>query len=229
MAQAKKQTQTERRKHERLHTTNVSGSLLFRTQVQVVNISVTGMAIELNERLDVDRQYHIRFEHEGVDLSMTGKVVWCHLGPTVRQEAGKKPFYKAGIEFEKVLSLQADEVLRFMEQKAEMLLEQRVFGRFQFRSDSVVDLNSQYDFVVRTLSAGGMSIETELLPTPKSEFDMQLNLGSAALDIRGRVVHIESLTRLPERHQMTKLGIEFTRLSTDDQERLQAFLGSKQD
>ncbi len=61
------------RRHKRYEVQDVHGSLLFRTQVHVRNLSVSGLALETPERLQLGRTYAIRLagNDDAVDVSGT--------------------------------------------------------------------------------------------------------------------------------------------------------------
>lgn len=214
----------DRRKYKRYETTNVHGSLLFRSQVDVLNISLTGLAVESGERLDVDREYHLRIEHDEEILELTGKVIWCQLVSTRDAEGDIVPIYRAGLEFPNVLREGAQPIRRFIEHNAILTLDQRIFGRFEFRTDGRVDVDTQYDFLVKSLSLSGMRIETEIMAAPQSVFDMRIDFPESSVDLKGRVVHTRPVNNFKGKHPLTEIGIEFSDVPQESREILAGYI-----
>ena len=65
---------TGQRRHKRYEVQDVRGSLLFRTQVKVRNISVSGLAIETSERLKLGRSYSIHRMNGHGSLEIEGTI-----------------------------------------------------------------------------------------------------------------------------------------------------------
>lgn len=220
-------TDKERRRHERYDTRDVSGSLLFQTQVDILNISLTGLAVESPHRLEIDRTYDLRIAHDQERVSLSGRVVWCRLAATRRQDKGEiAPVYRAGLRFENTLSDKSQELVRFIEHNAILTLEQRIFGRFKFRAEGSVALDARYDFVVSNLSLAGMRIETDLIPEPDSRFDMRIRLGEMEVAIRGRIAHVQRRgpAAAGKKRMAAAAGVEFVETPEAAREQLVRFI-----
>lgn len=66
-----------RRRHTRYAVDGIFGSLLPSTPVTLVNLSRTGLAIEIPERLEVGETYLFRFQYRGQTATLEVKISWC--------------------------------------------------------------------------------------------------------------------------------------------------------
>jgi Tfp pilus assembly protein PilZ len=213
-----------KRRNKRYDVQNVSGSLIFTIDVNVINMSLDGMAVESSKRLNVGRVYSLKIVHNDKKIRLTGNVVWCVLTRSDSSGDGAVvPVYKAGLEFEDVISDRAKELVDFMEGNVVIKLEKRLFGRFKLKPKEPVNLDSEVDFLVKTISLSGMLIETEILPELDSIFDMEVKFNSSTIFIRGRVAHIKQVSE--ENHQqLSRLGIEFVDVSREAKKSLEEFI-----
>jgi hypothetical protein len=215
-----------RRRAPRYTVENVRGSFIFSVDARILNMSLAGMAVETASNLRVGRSYGFRLAHAAAEgLQLTGSVVWCHLRE-IRKGAGgeRAPVYEAGILFEDILSPRAGELLAFLRNSAIVPLQQRLTGRFRLRQVSAISLETDYEFVVRTISASGMLIETELLPALGSVFEMRVQLNGDTLVASGRVAFVREAGER-EQQQQVAVGVEFVAMSQEDRLALEHFIG----
>ena len=70
----------ERRRNQRYAVQDVRGMLLLSTEAKIVNMSLTGMAVETESRLRLGRLYSLKLQHESeLAIPLSGTVVWCQL------------------------------------------------------------------------------------------------------------------------------------------------------
>ncbi len=213
------------RRHKRHEVKDVYGSLLFTIDVSVVNMSIDGMAIESSKRLNVGRKYILKLSHDKKVLKLNGKVVWCNLSKAMKTDQGAVvPVYKAGIEFDDVISDKAKDLRHFLEENVIIKLESRMFGRFKVRPKQSINLDSEYDFHVQTLSLSGMLIETELLPDKESVFDMELKFNENNISIKGRVAYVKQVGEPEQKQEKSHLGVEFVEFDGDAKKVLEDFI-----
>jgi Tfp pilus assembly protein PilZ len=190
-----------------------------------MNMSIDGMAIESSKRLNVGRKYILKLGHNDKVLRLNGKVVWCNLIKAMKTDQGAVvPVYKAGIEFDDVISDKAKDLRNFLEENVIIKLENRLFGRFKVRPRQSVNLDSEYDFHVQTLSLSGMLIETELLPDKESVFDMELKFNGNTILIKGRVAYIKQVGEPESKQEKSHLGIEFYEIDDAAKKVLEDFI-----
>lgn len=216
--------ETGRRRAKRHEVKDVHGSLLFRVQVSVVNVSLTGMAVETTERLRVGRSYQIRLTDSDRAIDVDGEVKWCRMTKTQKVETGDAaPVYRAGISFDQILSTRAHELLKFMESHVLLTLEKRIFGRFKLKPESPVDVSSRYEFLVQKISFSGMLIQTELLPHVETHFDMELRLANGPLEVRGRVAYAKQIGGSKD-SPTSEVGVEFMGMKPEGKALLEEFI-----
>lgn len=217
---------TGQRRHKRYEVQDVRGSLLFRTQVRVRNISVSGLAIETSERLKLGRTYSIHLTNGHGSLEISGTIRWCRLTGTQAGVSGESlPRYEAGLAFEEVFTEKARNLLSFLEQHVVLPLHQRITGRFQVETLEPVDLETRYDFEVVKISLSGMLVRTQLDAAVGSSFGMELGLRGGLVPVGGRVANVQRTGAKGE--AVIELGVEFVGVGEDARRALQEFIAEE--
>lgn len=217
----------EHRRHKRYEVRDVKGSLLFRVQVKICNISVSGLAIETTERLKLGRTYSLRLANGQGSVDLNGTIRWCHLSGRRESSGGDSlPVYEAGLAFDEVFSEKAIALLRFLEAHVVLPLEKRITGRFRVETLDPVDLETRYDFEVLKLSLSGMLVRTQLEPVVGSKFGMEMRLKDSALPIHGRVAYVQRAATHPAEPLM-ELGVEFVDVEAPAREAITRFIAEE--
>ena len=124
------------------------------------------------------KTYTLKVLDSGRELSLRGEVVWVTIASWKKNEKEETiPTYKAGIRFENVLSEKGMEVFGFLSEKANIQkVSPRLGGvRLNLDSDDSV-LDYPQTFNIKSISLGGIRVETEQ-PLPKdSMFPLELSL-----------------------------------------------------
>ena len=79
-----KMDRSSRRRFCRYDVKGVEGAFVVRIDVTVINLSAAGMAIETDNTLVVGRQYAFRIRQDGLEVDVSGRVMWCVLGKSRR-------------------------------------------------------------------------------------------------------------------------------------------------
>ena len=210
------------RRHKRFEVEDVHGTLAHNLDARVLNISLTGMAIETRSLLKVGADYYLKIPQEGEPFRVKADVRWCHLVRTEHAASGEVvSVYKAGIDFRSILDEKALQMLEFIEQNVVVELDQRLFGRFHFASDENVDLDRDEPFTVRKLSLSGMLVETELVPTPDAVYEVEIRFNGARIDTTVRVAYVRPLDGEDGR---VHVGMEFQGLSEDEGRKIESLI-----
>jgi len=181
-------TTRDRRSKRRVRLPESHGSLVVSLDGTVLDISLSGMAVETNTRLAPHRALTLRLGNGGRSLTLTGRVVWCFLHGTRGSTTGEQlPVYRAGVQFQGVLSPQAQELVRFLESHAIVTLETRLFGRFRIAEDDEVEVSSSAEFRVVELDARGVTVETSIALEPGSACEIEIQLDGDTVRARARV------------------------------------------
>ncbi len=213
----------ERRRHRRYDVRGVRGVLVFPMRLEVLNMSLTGMAVESRAPLEIGRRYDLELRDGDRTIPLNVEVQWCHLVRTEHAEQSDEvsPVYRAGLDFSHVLNDRARELLGFLEHHVEVEVERRMFGRFTLALEDPVGLDVRHEFRIRKLSYSGMLIETDLLPEVGSSFEMEMHPNGRLLHTRGRVVHARRRRHDPG----CEAGIEFVRMPPEARQTLERMIG----
>ncbi len=218
---------TGQRRHRRYEVQDVHGALLFRTQVKVRNLSVSGLALETPERLQLGRTYAIRLagDHDAVDVS--GTIRWCRLA-SARPTAGGEPqaVYEAGLAFEGVFSEMAKGLLGFLEHHVVLSPHQRLTGRFRAEALRPAELEARYSFEVLKLSQSGMLVRTNLEASLGDTYAVELALRDGVVPLEGRVAFFQRDDAV-KGEVATQLGLEFLDVSESSRTALAKFIASE--
>lgn len=213
----------ERRRHHRYDVREVYGFLVFPMSVEVLNMSLTGLAVESRQPLAIGRKYDVELRNGSESIRLNADVQWCHLVRTEHEELDEvTPIYQAGLDFRHVLTEKARELLGFLEHNVVIDVERRIFGRFKLADEGVVGTSVRREFVVRELSFSGMLIETDVLPKVGSTFEMEVNPGERRIRTRGTVVHAQRLSK----DSRCRAGIEFFAMPPATRHALEQVIGT---
>jgi len=216
----------ENRRFKRYSVDGIHGSVLYLSELNVLNISVEGAAIETTKRLDVNREYTFKITYKDTALSLRGRVVWALL--SYREKKGSKeiiPFYRAGIMFTDTLTEKATTLISFIEENKIKTPEKRLGGvRFKIANPKSVKINYPYTYELKKISLSGMLIETEYPLDLNSHYDIELYLNKNILNVVGRIANCKKI----DLHNVTKhsIGVEFIKIPDNDIKILKDFLTS---
>jgi hypothetical protein len=190
------------------------GALEISLDGAVLDISVSGMAIEIQGRLAPRRPITLRLHHPEEVVKIDGRVVWCFLQGTKNDGHGEsRPLYRAGIQFENILQPAAKKLASFLASHAIVSSETRLFGRFHVPDDGGVDMTSEADFRVLTHSERGLTVETMLALEPRPGTAVDLRFTEP--DIHGRAQVISSRRQLPTDNSPFEIELEWLSLNED--------------
>jgi hypothetical protein len=213
-----------RRRHRRYDVDDVEGSFIVRIDVNVINLSVAGMAIETQNTLIVGRPYLFGIGEKGRQLEVTGRVMWCVLGKTRRSGGDFTPVFRAGIQFEDVLSEQTLDLQKLIESSAVLDPGTQIFGRFVSDVGGIIDIEAEASFEVKKISLSGMLIDTEWAPRKDEVIHFEAHLDQLDFSGHGRVAYIEGY-KDSDGASRFRLGVEFSLLADKDREGLEDYLG----
>ncbi|MBZ5588834.1 MAG: PilZ domain-containing protein [Acidobacteriia bacterium] len=216
----------ERRRSERHIVRGVKGTLHLSANARIVNMSITGMAVETNAQMRVGRKYSITFRHaDDATLRLAGSVVWCRMRDTSQTDGGAAtPVYAAGFRFDQALGNRAADLARILQTDSPTEVSKRSSGRFKVDVPEPVNLYTACHFAVKNVSAVGILVETEEPPPLDTIVDAELRLREHILRTRGRVARIGEVTGA-RGEKLSQLGIEFIETSEAGREAIEQFVG----
>lgn len=217
---------SDKRRHPRFVVEGVNGHMLLASRVEVVNISLGGVALVADRRLNLGTTYALRLERAERAVEIRGTVVWSTLSGLRHLDDGESvPEYSAGLRFKDLITPELEALLEFIDANR-VLTEHRLTGlRFVIEAPDLALLESPESFRVRLVSRSGMLIETELPLTPEQVYPLQIRLPDGAIAHgKGRVASLAPPADVVgTRYQ---IGIEFVDLSEDTTTLLDTFIAS---
>ena len=215
----------ERRLHKRFVVEGIEGTLMFATDVEILNISINGVALKSNRRLEIGREYTLKLEYMEKAVSMNGMVIWSvlsELGKGPHEE--KVPIYKAGMNFTNVISEKMSGLLDFIEEN-KVAPDNRLTIRFDVKTPDRARLNGPHNYTVKKVSNGGMLIVTDMPFKAEERFPMEIYLyDNKVIRVLGRVASCLEITDdIPNHYD---IGIEFIEISQNDKAKFNEFIES---
>jgi len=213
----------DKRQYPRYVVEGVEGTLMFTTHVDVLNISINGVALKANRRLEIGREYILRLEYKDRTVSVNGVVVWSVLSElTDGPHAEKVPVYKAGMRFTDIISDKMARLLEFIESH-KLSQDERLNIRFTIKAPDKAILDGPHNYGVKNMSISGMRIETDMRVDVGARYPMEISLeDNRTIKVLGRVVScLEVNDRAPKHYAV---GIEFIEMSDEDRKKLKEFV-----
>src|SRR5262245_33073874 len=150
-----------KRRHARFLVEGVQGRMVFASQVDILNLSMGGVAIKADRRLNIGGEYTLRLELAGDTVDIKGVVVWSVMsGMHKAGAADTVPEYSAGLRFKDIFTERVLKLMAFID-RHKVFEEHRVGGlRFRIDAPGKALLDTPEEYRVRLISRSGMLIET---------------------------------------------------------------------
>ena len=218
---------TQKRRYRRYEVHDLYGSLLYRVEVKVLNLSLTGMAVEATQQLKLGRHHAVRLGQVEAAIELDATVRWCRLIGT-RKGSGPEasPVYLAGLTFDGMVTEKAQEVMEFMKEHVVLALQKRVIGRFRPKGESPIEMAARVEVEVAKVSLSGMLLKTRILPAVESVFSVELSLAGEPFDSLCRVAYARR-TGGNDVEPEAEVGVEFQGLDEARQTVLKRFISSQ--
>ena len=218
------------RRHKRIeiNVMEVSGTVMFTSEVKIIDISVDGIAVETTKLLNINKSYALRLKDSNKAISHKGTVVWSSLSRTRRGSGGDViPVYKAGLKFAEMPPEKAAEILNFIEankkDKGYPEKGRRLNVRFNINNSANATMNLPGSYMVKKISLGGMLIKSVHDLEIESRVPMELSLqDDNPVKFVGRVA--SCLKTDSDNGKEYDIGIEFLDLTDDDRKNLAVFI-----
>ena len=221
----------QKRRHPRykLRAMDIRAHLLFTEEIELRNLSLSGACVRALEEPHIGEKYLLRLRDEKVSRAIRCSVVWKR---EVSRDGTLHKEYTIGLQF---LNIASDEIVMLKDYM-------RISGtpvaikisddfrpsplRFSFATNTKAVLKCPRVFQVKTISLGGMLIESERAPKIEGHYLMKLPLsrGSDPLKIKGRIASI--IPRKESCDPCFDIGVEFLTMEAFDRVRLNSFIGS---
>ena len=112
----------ERRKFRRYIADNsdIGITMALAKYVEVLNISIGGISLKADRRLNVGRAYSFKITTHGKVSTLKGIIAWSSLSESREDTKGNfVPIYKAGLQFTDVSQNAVNEIVEFLELKGQ--------------------------------------------------------------------------------------------------------------
>jgi len=226
----------EKRRYKRyaLDIYDIHGEMLFAKELKILDISIGGISLKTDKRINIDREYTLKIIANDQTLILKGKVMWSLLSENQEGAHGDIiPIYTAGLTFTDVSNEKMEEIIHFIEDHKREKDRQkdihelsglRLFTRFQIEApEETTTLHCYESCEVKKLSLGGMLIESEHPIEIENKVFMELTFPQdKTITFHGRVASSLLIANtVPESYD---IGVEFLEMSERDREILAEFI-----
>jgi Tfp pilus assembly protein PilZ len=229
----------EQRSHPRfiVESLDISGRIMLANKVEILNISVGGVLVKTDKRLNVGTIYMLRLESKGKLLTLPCKVVRAELSESHKDSIGQSiPIYSAGMQFTNVSNEQINVINDFLkghvigyqkqEHKAmDKISDLRLYVRFLIKTPEQATIQCYDSYKLKDISMGGIRIESDYRLDIGEKQLMEIVLpGEKPVKFSGKVISCFLLgNKEPKQYD---IGIKFLDMSDQDKETFKFFLKS---
>jgi Tfp pilus assembly protein PilZ len=213
-----------KRREPRFIVEGLQGRMTFASEVSILNMSMSGVAIRTDRRLNIGHEYQLRLEAEGDALNLRGAVVWCSLESRRKDTRGDDILiYSAGLRFTNVMTEALQSLMAFLDQHKRHA-DQRTGGtRFEIEATGRALLDVPQPFRVKVLSLTGMLAQSQSALGIETLLPMELSLEEREpLVFMGRVAYCTELDL--EEGTVFEVGVEFVEMSDADRDRIESYI-----
>jgi len=219
-----------KRRHERfrLDVMAINGKMILADKVEIIDISLGGIALITDRRLNIGTEYSIRLGDKEKSIDLKGIVVRCELSKIEERGNGARiPIYTAGMMLKNLSPDQTGYFLnlikRHKKEEVPVVVDRRLNVRFCITTPREKTLSFPAQFTVKKISLSGMLIQTEQSLEIESKIPMGLSLkADNPVNFIGRVA--SCLMTEDKGQAYYEIGVEFTDLMDEDRKLLQTFI-----
>lgn len=220
----------DKRRHKRfrLDLMGINGKMILADRVEIIDISLGGVALKTDRRLNVGKEYLIKLGDKGKSIEVKGIVVRCELSTIEERSNGARvSIYTAGMMFKDVSPDAIADFLKSIEQDKKeampVMVDRRLTVRFYITTPWEKTLCFPAEFKVKEISLSGMLIQTDQALETESMIPMGLSLkADNPVNFIGRVASCRMTEDKGEAHY--EIGVEFKDLTDTDRTSLKTFI-----
>jgi hypothetical protein len=206
----------ERRREARFDVETGHGTMLSTSPVEIINISLGGLAFRTETRLLVGEEYTVTLDVAGKSVAMRGIVAWSVLGGLESRNGETIPIYSVGMKFHGAFTEGGDDLL--VSAADPVAVEQRLAG-VRFHLDGQASIAHPLRYEVRIISMHGMLIEIDHPMKVDEVLPLEISLEEEApIRCHGRVASCHE--RLQQHFKHYDVGFEFKEMPDEDTARL---------
>src|SRR5512147_2442878 len=221
--------QDQRRyKRFKLDILEINGKMILADRVEILDISLGGVALKTDRRLNVGKEYLIKLGDKGKSIDVKGIIVRCELSTIEERSNGARiSIYTAGMMFKDVSPDTIADFLNSIEQDKKeampVMVDRRLTVRFYITTPWEKTLCFPAEFKVKEISLSGMLIQTDQALETESMIPMGLSLkADNPVNFIGRVASCRMTEDKGEAHY--EIGMEFKDLTDTDRTTLKTFI-----
>lgn len=225
---------SNKRRHRRfgVDVMDIKGNAIFASEVVINDISITGVSLATDRKLEMGMEYSLRILDNDLDLPVRGTVIWCRDNESAgAQDEYSHLKYAAGLQFADLQQKSIESMIRFIEshhlEKDSQVRVHEMSGlrcnvRFRVDTRETAMLNVAETYRVKRLSLGGLLIESSHSFESETRIHMGLTMpGNMHLSFTGRVT---SCIISPDNPSSFEVGIEFIEMPESDRLTLKEFI-----
>jgi PilZ domain-containing protein len=206
----------ERRREARFDVETGHGTMLSTTPVDIINISLGGLAFRTDTRLHVGEEYTVTLDIAGKTVAMRGVVAWSVLGGMESRGGEAVPIYSVGMKFQGAFTEGGESLVAATEDHAGG--GKRLAG-VRFHLDGQASIAHPLRYTVRVISMHGMLIEIDHSMKVDDVLPLEISLEEEApIHCQGRVASCQE--RLEQHPKHYDVGFEFKQMPDEDNARL---------
>ena len=210
----------------------IKGRIMFSKIVDIIDISLGGIALKADRRLNIGNEYILKIDEKGLHISLKATVVWASLHQSIKSANGDLvPIYAVGMKFNESSNEKISELIKFIapdKHKDQVAGEVRKANdlrfhmRFHVGDGGKAVLTCPENYSIRTVSMSGMLIETGNVLKVEEKISLEISLPeNNTINSHGRVVSCTPVKDNPEHYA---IGIEFLNMPPDNSRLLGRFI-----
>lgn len=185
---------SNRRRHPRHHLQDVEGVLTALIPVEVLNLSISGVAVRLDRGLKAGAGCTLRIQTRERGVSLAAEVAWCARADPGSGDPPARAPYTAGLMFTGAIAPEQMQLLEFLRCRRAGS-EKRIGGlRFEIESGEAVFLEAGHPFLAELISVAGALLHLERQLPVDQVYAMQISLdGVGPVTLHGRATCCEEV------------------------------------
>ena len=220
----------DKRRHKRFRSDlmELYGKMILAQKVEIIDISLSGVALKTDRKLNIGREYPLRLVWKGKTLDVWGVVVRSELIGIEEGDSGKNvSIYRAGVMFKDASSNTIADFINSIEsdkkEAVSVMVDKRLNVRFDITTPGEKTLSFPTQFKVQEISLSGILIQTEQALSIESMIPMWLSLKTDKhISFIGRVASCQRIEDKGQAH--FEIGMEFKDLTNKDITLLNTFI-----
>jgi hypothetical protein len=213
----------------------MSGKVPLTKSLKILDIGIDGICLKTEKRLNIGGEYTLKIKGKEKTLTVKGTVAWALLSENSVDSYGNiVPIYKAGMKFADVSKEKVNEIVHFIKEHrrdVDKLIDlyslsgQRFYVKISIEDSEKAVLNYRGSYKIKSLSLGGMLIESEHPLEIERRFPMKVKTltENSYIKFLGRVA--SCLLIKDDGIEHYDIGIEFIEMLQKDRKILVELIG----